>query len=559
MISWIQNTFQKHFRVIFLALLAVLIVSFVFTIGAAPGIGQGGQEIRSREFFDANLSSPEDQKRIFGDASLSVFLQAGYPALQEQQLQQYALQRYAGLHLADEMGLPQPTNDEVATFIRELGAFSGPSGTFDPAAYARFRDNLTLNPELTEADVSRVIADDYRYRALTELLGGPGYVLDTDVEQQLARADSTWTLNIATIDFASFSPSIEPTDAALQTYFDNNSFRYEIPPRVRVRYAAFQATSYVNQINVTPAEVRAYYDANPSRFPKPADANADANAAAPTVGTDTDAAFAAVRPQVEAALRMDRAARLAAKAASDFTVALFDASVPADRVTSYFADRNIDLKTVAPFARNNVPAIFGGYAQVGTEAFKLGPDRPFSDALGVPGGAVILVWEESLPAQTPSLAEVKDQVAADYVANEKRQRFLAAGRTLRTAVKTALDNGTPFADAVASAANTAGVTATTKTAGPFTRREPPEDVSDTVLSSLDRLQQGDVSEMILSQPNGFVVHVAKQVKPELAPDSARFVEVREQMARFNAAQNADAYLRNLVETELTKSEPTVAN
>ena len=39
MISWIQRYFQHHFRTIFTVLLGVTIISFIFTIGAAPGLG----------------------------------------------------------------------------------------------------------------------------------------------------------------------------------------------------------------------------------------------------------------------------------------------------------------------------------------------------------------------------------------------------------------------------------------------------------------------------------------------------------------------------------------
>ena len=60
------------------------------------------------------------------------------------------------------------------------------------------------------------------------------------------------------------------------------------------------------------AEVRAYYDANPSRFPKPA---VDPKAPAPAKA-DPAADYAAVQSQVEAALKSERAQRLAAKAAS---------------------------------------------------------------------------------------------------------------------------------------------------------------------------------------------------------------------------------------------------
>ena len=42
MISWIQRTFQQHFKAVFLVLLVLTIISFVFTIGAGAGIGRGG-------------------------------------------------------------------------------------------------------------------------------------------------------------------------------------------------------------------------------------------------------------------------------------------------------------------------------------------------------------------------------------------------------------------------------------------------------------------------------------------------------------------------------------
>ena len=52
MISWIQKYFQHHFRVIFAVLRGVVIIAFVFTIGAAPGIGNAERALVDRPFFD---------------------------------------------------------------------------------------------------------------------------------------------------------------------------------------------------------------------------------------------------------------------------------------------------------------------------------------------------------------------------------------------------------------------------------------------------------------------------------------------------------------------------
>src|SRR4051794_20127373 len=114
MISWIQRYFQHHFRTIFALLLAVVIISFIFTIGAAPGIGRAERRRIERHFFDYNLSLQSDQQRLMGDASLSANLRVGaFGNLDNEQIQNYAFQRAATLHLADEWHIPPATPAEV--------------------------------------------------------------------------------------------------------------------------------------------------------------------------------------------------------------------------------------------------------------------------------------------------------------------------------------------------------------------------------------------------------------------------------------------------------------
>ena len=58
MISWIQKYFQHHFRVIFAVLLGVVIIAFVFTIGAARKLNV--------DLFDGPMTALSVQ--IFGNA-----------------------------------------------------------------------------------------------------------------------------------------------------------------------------------------------------------------------------------------------------------------------------------------------------------------------------------------------------------------------------------------------------------------------------------------------------------------------------------------------------------
>jgi len=556
MISWIQKTFQQHFRIIFLVLLVLVIIAFVFTIGASPGLGNASNRTLNRPFFGLNLGNQEDQQRLFRDTGLSVFLQAGYPALEGDQLQSYALQRHAALHIANELRVPGPTANELTEFVKKLRAFSDQNGNFDATRYSQFKDNLKLDPSLTEGDVSRILADDFRYERVQKLIAGPGYVMAGDVKQQLARGETSWSLSLATADYAKFAPSIEATEANLQKFFEENAFRYEIPPQVRVRAVEFPAAAYVGQVTVDEAAIRAAYDANPARFPKPATPSADGKPALQLpASTGSDADFAVVRSQVEASVTLDRARSLAAKAASDLTLALYESKIPRTGIDAYLAGQKLASKPLPPFSRGAAPAELGGSPEIASEAFKLNGSRYFSDALSTASGSVILLWEESIPTRQPLLTEVRAKVAEDYQENEKRKRFVEVGRNARTQIESQVKSGVALAKAAEVAGASTSLTFTVKTLPAFTLRERPQDLDPAVLGALESLEKGSVSEMILSGTQGLVIHVTDKVIPVTDESNPRFVETRTQLAQVVASRNAGDYLNDLVEKELAKSAP----
>jgi len=563
MISWIQKTFQQHFRIVFGVLLAVVIVSFIFTIGAAPGIGRGDRKILSRPFFGLNLSSQADQQRIFGDANLSALLKTGYSSFEGAELQEIALQRQAALTFADRLNVPQPTQDEITNYVKGLRAFAGQNGLFDPKRYSDFRDSLKTNSKLKEGDVSRVLAEDIRVDKAKAILGGPGYALPSDVKTQLTLADSSWTIAIATLDSASFNPTITPTDAAITKYFEDNAFRYEIPPKVAVSYANFPATDYMGEVTLTEQDLRSFYDSNPARFPKP-DAKIglkpDAKPPTPNVPalpTNPDADFSIVRPQVEAALRLERAARLAAKAASDFTVALYEKRLKpkSSEFTSFLAGRKIALKDAPAFSRESPPPEFAQSTEIAEQAFSLNNDHYFSDAIATPNGSLVLFWKESIPSRQPSLTEVREKVTADYIAKEKEKRFADLGKTARGQLEAKLKSGTAFDKAVAEVATANNVKIEAKTYPSFTLRQRPQDIEMNALNTLDSLKKGELSEMVTSQGKGEIVYAVDKKVPDLSEGNPQYVSTRDRISLGMSFQNSQEYLREIVERELAKTTP----
>ncbi|HVU36560.1 MAG TPA: peptidyl-prolyl cis-trans isomerase [Opitutaceae bacterium] len=554
MISWIQRYFQRHFKTIFAVLLAVTIISFIFTIGAMPGLGSGErQSAKSQEFFGYNLASGEDYQRLMGDATLSANLQLGtMGGIDDNQLKQYAFQRGATLYLADKWHIPPATTAEVRDAIMKLRMFAGQNGEFDPKAYATFRDNLKMSPGgATEADIARVIGDDVRAEKVDKLLAGPGYVLDRDVRSQLERTDTTWTLKTATADYAAFKPSIKPTDAELTKYFEDNSFRYEIPPRVVVSYADFPTSDYLPKVQVTDAQVRAYYDANPARFPNPKPA---ADAKKP-VKPNPDADFAAVRPQVEAALKLEQAKRLALNAASDLALALYEAKInTAPAFDAFLTERKVPEKTAAPFTKEDGVPEFGHSTEISDAAFKLSQDHPVSDALPAPDGAVVLFWRDTQKAHTPLFTDVRPKVLADFIENERRKQFVELGNRAKGQLTSRLKAGDTFDKAVAATAADTGLKLTVKSIPPFTIRTRPQDVDYSILGSLERLNKGQVSDMIINADRGIFVYAEDKKLPDLSPKNPEYAQTREQLASYGARIGASSYISEMVDRELKRSE-----
>ncbi len=551
MISWIQQTFQQHFRVVFMVLLAAVVISFVFVIGASPGLGHGDRAVAKQEFFGLNLASAEDARRFQQDAAISVELQYGFSGFAPEQIQQFAMIRQASLFLANQLHVPAPTENELKEAIQKLRYFMGPNGQFDATKYNTFRESLSKNPNLSAGDITRIIGDNVRIERVQKLVSGPGFVLPADVRSELEQIDTSWSLQVAEIDRKAYAPALTPAETDLTKFFEENSFRYQIAPQVVVSYLEFPAQNYAAGVAVNEDELRAFFEANPSRFAKPD----------PTkVGETPTVEFAQVRGDVEKAFVLERARRLAAEAATQASLALdkVKALPGTDAFNLALSELKLKAKDVAPFSQDQVPAELGGGAVVAEQAFRLSRDRTVSDALVTDKGAVILLWRDTLAARQPEFAAVRARVLADYTENERAKRFVSAGATLRSLVQAKVKSGVAFGKAVEEAALGQGLKVTVKAVGPFTLRTPPADFDGSIAAKLATLKQGDVSEMAATAEKGLLVYAAERKVPDLSEANPNYAELRTQMAAQTASYNAGDYLQDMISRELAKSGAEVA-
>ena len=161
MISWIQHHLIRHGRWIFLSLLALIIVAFVFTIGNTPGCTTDRSGYEENLFYGIDLNAPRDRELIIEKVQTSASLN-GQTIRSDEQFESLLLSRIALLNLAGEIGIPSPSQEVLAEFIRTKSVFQDEEGAFSPESYTSFVDNIESNPRTTQGLIILVLEEDYR-------------------------------------------------------------------------------------------------------------------------------------------------------------------------------------------------------------------------------------------------------------------------------------------------------------------------------------------------------------------------------------------------------------
>ena len=126
---------------------------------------------------------------------------------------------------------------------------------------------------------------------------------------------------------------------------------------------------------------------------------------------------------------------------------------------------------------------------------------------------------------------------------------------MKTQIEARIKAGDTMEVAAATSATSASVKIEAKSLAAFSLRNRPQDADSTVLGALDRLEKGQLSEMLIAQDKGVFVYATDKVAPDLTETNPQFVPTRLQIAGYTARLTAGAYISELVEQELKKSEP----
>jgi peptidyl-prolyl cis-trans isomerase D len=560
MITWIQKTFHEHFRIVFIALIVASTVAFIFTNNASPGFGLFQSRAEKRPFFGINLAGDKAFERMQKDTIVSVFLQFGSTPTRNEHLRQLSLKRYALVHTASQLRLPRPPADKMETHIKALRYFKDAQGKFDTSKYLYFQTSpkTSTGLDMTLDDFMRVIGDDLRIDHLQKLISGPGYVLPAEIRQILRQSATTWTLVTANVDCKNALSEINAGGDQIARYFEKNSSNYAIAPRVGVDYIEFPSSRFIKSVRVTEEEVRAFYDANPARFPK------TLTVARPTQSHDQN--YELVRANAEVLLRQQRAQSLASAAAGDFALSLNkDRILPGTQKFSELLEKNqLTLQSLPVFSMETPPAQFRrNGAALARESFALDAETRYSNPVATGQGALILVWRESIPSRSAEFSEVAEKVKNDYISEERQNQIRSLGKRIKQRVESDLKSGASFQSAITKAAASEGIGVTTRNHAPFTLRQhdarqynSPDagGIDRSLIETLQHLEQGRMSDMIIvSGSAGKFAYVQNVKYPDLTAANPEYVRIGQTLADRHARSTFDAYIQTLIDSELEKA------
>lgn len=543
MISWLQNLLQKHYKWLFSGLLAIVIVAFVFTIGNTGGIGSSNREDVRREFFGVNLNAPRQVEAINRDVYLSAQLTG--QRLSPNSVEGAFFQRITALQLANQLNIPVPSDAQMAEYIRSLPAFQDPqTRKFSPDLYTRLLDQMQNSPQMGgEQALLQVITEDYRIKKVMEALSGPGYVLPYLAKRQMESMDTTYDVQVATLDRATFKPELATDDAALQKFYDDNAFRFATGPRIVTAFIEFPASDYTGDVaEPTPAQLLNYYRTNRSNFPAGEDGKPQP--------------LDAVHDEVVAAWKLSQAKELAVNSANEMAVAAYEASYAkklepnVQSITAFAKGHSKQLTTLAPFSRNEpVSSVPGVPDSALAQAAELTNTRFYTDAVELDNGAAVFFLEEELPSSTPTLAEIRDQVLEQYTSTETQRLFNLKAIELKKTLQAAVTAGKPFTET----AEALGLKV--ESYSDFTLNTPPEGMDYFLLQAIQGMKAGEVSDLMAFGDLGTFIYVAKKTVPDIALDSPEITENVTQLARFSGRATAQGIINELISQESTRVKP----
>jgi peptidyl-prolyl cis-trans isomerase D len=405
---------------------------------------------------------------------------------------------------------------EVRDAVAAIPSFQQ-DGRFDKDLYLRIlRANGFTPGEFEDSQREQILVDKVQ-----DVITSGVHVSEADARERYRFENEKVNLAFVKFDAPAFLQQVDVTDAEVQAYYDKHQDTLRDPDRVRIEYVQYPADKWLEQADVSDAQIKEYYDAHVDEYSKPEEVHARHILLKMDPQAD-DGFKAEVRKKADEVLAKVKAgedfAALAKQYSEDSTAA--------------------DGGDLGSFGRGKMVKPFED------AAFALAPGAT-SEIVESPFGLHIIKVESKEEAGTKPLDAVRGEIAAAL----KRSSARDVARTRAAAGQAKAAAGA----SLASIAEADGVKV--ETPPPFSKTEATAALGVGALGDAAFTTEAQAVGAVIDAPPGFYVFRVVEKIPAHVPPLAEIRErvgneARTEKAAALAKTKADAALAEMATSDL---------
>lgn len=258
---------RTHQRLMQIFLAIIIVPSFLF-VGASSfgGFGDdvstiakvGGQPITQQDWDNAQRQQIDRYRQAMGaqfDQKMFDTPEAKQGVLDGLIGQRAVTAEVKNSHLSI-------SDAAIAQSIAQIPGVLKDDGKFDDAAWIAMLATRNMKPLQYEALLRADMAAQQLSGAVEATAFTPRALTSRIAEMNEQEREVQELL----LPVASFVPQVKVTDAMVKAYYDKNGKLFEVPEQVKVEYVVFNGAAVASQVQVSDAEVAKFYEDNKTRF-----------------------------------------------------------------------------------------------------------------------------------------------------------------------------------------------------------------------------------------------------------------------------------------------------
>lgn len=156
------------------------------------------------------------------------------------------------------------SNQEVYDEIASIPAFQK-KGIFDPATYEKLLAAQRRTKASFESDIRQSITNQQFTLALKEA----AFLPKTEVSRYQRLQNQTRSAETFTLKKSAFESQVKVTDGEIKAYYDANASKFMTPEKIRLSYLELNQSDLAKSVDVTDEALKLFYEENLGRYTDP--------------------------------------------------------------------------------------------------------------------------------------------------------------------------------------------------------------------------------------------------------------------------------------------------